>query len=158
MTERLNAQGYADGGYTYAYPRPGFSVEVVVLAGRGAEARVLLGKRGREPELGKWALLGGHVEAGESASVAVARELREEAHLEVRPEQLTQLHAFTDPERVDGNWVIGVAHLLQLERVVPTTPGDDVAELRWFALDKVPKLAFDHSEMFEYALRSLRFP
>ena len=48
-----------------------------------AENRVLLVQRGHEPALGQWSLPGGSVEAGESMSEALRREVREETGLEV---------------------------------------------------------------------------
>jgi len=33
--------------------------------------------------------------------------------------------------------------------------GDDAAEARWFPLDEIPQLAFDHGEMLQAALERL---
>ena len=33
--------------------------------------------------------------------------------------------------------------------------GDDAADARWFALDQVPPLAFDHDEVLQVALQRL---
>jgi 8-oxo-dGTP diphosphatase len=52
---------------------------------RDDAGRLLVVLRGREPAAGTWSLPGGRVEAGESDADAVAREVREETGLVVRP-------------------------------------------------------------------------
>ena len=47
--------------------------------------RILLIRRGHEPEAGRWSLPGGRIEAGESDEQALVREVREETGLEVAP-------------------------------------------------------------------------
>jgi 8-oxo-dGTP diphosphatase len=61
------------------YPqRPILAVSVAVFR----EGRVLLGRRAREPMLGRFSLPGGVVEVGETLVEAVARELDEEVGVE----------------------------------------------------------------------------
>ena len=50
--------------------------------------RLLLIQRGHEPEEGRWSLPGGRVRPGESDLAAVAREVREETGLHVKPGRL----------------------------------------------------------------------
>jgi 8-oxo-dGTP diphosphatase len=51
----------------------------------GASGRLLLVRRGKEPEAGRWTLPGGRIEPGESDSGALVREVREETGLTVEP-------------------------------------------------------------------------
>ena len=52
---------------------------------RDAAGRLLLIKRGHDPEAGRWSLPGGRVEPGESDAQALVREMREETGLIVQP-------------------------------------------------------------------------
>ncbi len=60
-------------------------VGAVIKDGSG---RLLLIKRGHEPGKGLWSIPGGRIEAGESDSVALVREVREETGLVVAPGRL----------------------------------------------------------------------
>jgi ADP-ribose pyrophosphatase YjhB (NUDIX family) len=61
------------------YPkRPILAVSVAVFR----EGRVLLGRRAREPMIGRFSLPGGVVELGETLHEAIARELTEEVGVE----------------------------------------------------------------------------
>ena len=84
------------GKYTYEYPRPAVTVDIVI-ATREESPRVLLIRRKNEPFAGCWALPGGFVEMDETLESAARRELHEETG--VKTKALVQLGTFGDPGR-----------------------------------------------------------
>lgn len=114
------------------YPHPELAVNVVVCW----EGKVVLIRRGIEPNKGTWALPGGFVTYGEEPKVAAVREVREETGLEVAIEGLVTATLVRDDPR---------ALLLvpvYLGRVVGGTlrAGDDAAEARAFDVRELPLL------------------
>jgi ADP-ribose pyrophosphatase YjhB (NUDIX family) len=123
-----------------SYLNPKATVGAIVLDDSG---RVLLGRRGVEPFLGFWDTLGGFVEPGESLEECVRRELREEAAIEVAVGRLVL--SVPDTYGPTGDATINTFYECRLLSGDPR-PGDDVAELRWFAPDELPaadELAFE---------------
>jgi 8-oxo-dGTP diphosphatase len=139
--------------YTYDYPRPMVTVDVVIVT-TGAKPRVLLIRRKNEPFAGRWAIPGGFIEMDESLEDAARRELREETG--VRATRLTQLHTFGDPDRDPRGRVISVVYLARVNgaRLKPKA-ADDAAEVGWHQLSRPPQLAFDHAQILALARRRL---
>lgn len=102
--------------------------------------KVVLIRRAFEPFKGKWAIPGGFVEEGESAEECCVREAREEIGLEVEIEKL--LGVFSNPER-DPRGTIGIAFLCRV--VGGELKGSEEGEAKWFPLEELPPLAFDHA-------------
>jgi 8-oxo-dGTP diphosphatase len=104
---------------------------------------VLLIQRGNDPFAGSWALPGGFVEAGERVLAAASRELFEETALE--GDALELLGVYDTPGRDPRGPTVSVVYLLRTADQPSVRGGDDAREARWFALDALPALAFDHA-------------
>jgi 8-oxo-dGTP pyrophosphatase MutT (NUDIX family) len=99
----------------------------------------------RRVDDGRWGLIGGALELGESFEGAARRELFEESGLAV--EALHQLDVYSGPEfqltypNGDQACVVGVTFLA--ERVFNTAVADGVEgfELGWFSPDQLPALS-----------------
>jgi len=141
--------------YSYAYPHPAVTVDVVVFTADEGALEVLLIKRGEWPHTGKWALPGGFVEIDESLKRAAWRELREETS--VQAGYLEQLGAFGHPDRDPRERVITVAYiaLVPFDRL-RFEAGSDAADAKLFAIDELPELAFDHRKILRRAKERLR--
>ena len=125
--------------------RPSVAVDMVVLKGDS----VLLVRRGRAPYKGYYALPGGFVEYGERVEEAALRELREETGVEAK--LVEQFGVYSDPSRDPRGHTISVAFLLEYKGGKPRG-GDDAREARFFQLEKLPPLAFDHSTILKDGL------
>jgi len=143
------------GEYVYQWPRPMVTVDMVVFAVTAGGSKVLLIERRDEPYRGKWALPGGFVEMDEELQTAAARELAEETGLgEV---VLEQLHTFGTVGRDPRGRVITVVYWGIVEAgKMEVTAGDDAAQAKWFDMDKLPQLAFDHDEMIKMAAEKIK--
>lgn len=138
--------------YTYNHPRPAVTTDCVVFGFDGVHLNVLLVERGNDPFKGCWAFPGGFLNIDEDAPDGALRELKEETGLHM--EHIEQLGAFTAPARDPRSRVISIA-FFALVRVTDVQAGDDAASARWFSIDKLPQLAFDHALIFEKALQRL---
>jgi 8-oxo-dGTP diphosphatase len=139
--------------YTYDYPRPAVTVDIVIVTG-GKKPRVLLIRRKHEPFAGTWAIPGGFVEMDESLEAAARRELLEETGVEAA--HLEQLHTFGDPGRDPRGRTISIVYvaLVDASRLKPQA-ADDAAEVGWHDLRRLPPLAFDHDKILACALRRI---
>ncbi len=137
------------------YPKPSVTVDVVIITLRGEELQVLLIKRDLAPHKGKWAIPGGFVHIDESLESAARRELNEETG--VADVYLEQLYTFGDPGRDPRGRVISVAYIALVPAPLAVEAGSDAREARWWPLNKLPALAFDHDKILQLALTRLRY-
>jgi 8-oxo-dGTP diphosphatase len=139
-----------------AFERPSVTADIALFTVRERALRVLLIRRKEWPFAGQWALPGGFVRPGESLEDAARRELSEETG--VSEVLLEQLRAFSDPNRDPRTWVITVAYTALVASDALTLRADtDAAEAGWFAVHTLPHpLAFDHAQILDYAIASLR--
>ncbi|MCA3015356.1 MAG: NUDIX hydrolase [Myxococcaceae bacterium] len=149
------------------YPRPSVAVDLVILTIIDAQLRVLLVKRREHPFKGQWALPGGFVRVGETATEqgedldeAARRELREETGLDPQRVFLEQLYTFGKAGRDPRMRVISVAYyaLVRPDLAPFVKAGGDVSDVEWFDVAQLPRLelAFDHHDVVDMALARIR--
>jgi 8-oxo-dGTP diphosphatase len=139
--------------YTYQYPRPSVTVDACVFGVDSGALKLLLIRRAAAPFKGEWALPGGFVQMGESLDDAARRELQEETG--VTPSYMEQLYTFGEPKRDPRGRVISIAYLA-LVKLTEAVAASDADDARWFAVDELPDLAFDHGDIIRMAKRRLR--
>lgn len=131
----------------FACSYPGVSILLI------KDGKVLIAKRAREPKKDMWDSIGGFLKEGESPYQAAARETKEETGLEIKLGDL--LGIYTDSYTYEGI----VYETLNLYFLAEVKGGklrakDDVSELVWFPIEKLPeKVGF---KSFKEALKDLR--
>ena len=141
------------GAYTYEYPRPALTADCVVFCKDSDGLSVLLIERANEPFKGCWAFPGGFMDMDENAEECARRELKEETGLEVRA--MRQLGAFTDVNRDPRGRTVSIAYYAVIEKT-EVKGSDDAAQARWFPIDSIPSLAFDHEKILAMALEKIK--
>jgi 8-oxo-dGTP diphosphatase len=101
-----------------------------------AGERILLIRRGHEPEAGRWSLPGGRVEPGETDHQALVREVREETGLEVVPGPL----AGAVDRPAPGGRVLVIRDYVATVTGGMLAAGDDAADARWFSMRELDGL------------------
>lgn len=136
------------------YERPSVALDVLLFTIQENNLEVLLVRRKEEPFKDSWALPGGFVRMDESLEAGAARELREETGL--KDIYLEQLYTFGSPNRDPRTRVISVTYLaLAAKNEWPIRAASDASEARFWPVKDLPKLAFDHQEIFKYGLDRL---
>ena len=129
--------------YTYKYPRPMLTADCVVTNHRG---EVLLIRRGNDPFKDCWALPGGFMEMDETIEHCAVRELEEETSLKVKESELRLIGIFSEPGRDPRGRTVTAAYAVSVD-TADATAGDDAAAVRWWPLEALPPLAFDHDKI-----------
>ena len=128
------------------YKIPSITVDGILLE----DDCILLVQRKNEPFKGKWALPGGFVEYAEKTEDAVVREMFEETGLKTEISELAGV--YSDPARDPRGHTITVVYTLK--RCGGTLKsGDDAADVKFFKLDKLPGLSFDHNLIINDAIQ-----
>jgi 8-oxo-dGTP diphosphatase len=138
--------------YSYEYPRPMVTADVVLFSRQLHDVFVLLIERLNPPYAGCWALPGGFVDQDEDIDHAATRELKEETSIDGI--ELEQLHAFGKPGRDPRGHCVTVAYLGFTDHTKTNAQaGDDAKNLQWFPISELPALAFDHQQIIEMAIK-----
>jgi 8-oxo-dGTP diphosphatase len=135
---------------------PAISVDLVVLTIADDELRALLVKRRNEPFADAWSLPGGRILQHESLEDAARRVLTEKTG--ISDIYLEQLYTFGEPQRDPRERIITVTYyaLVPLDAVTVLHAGLAEQSIGWFPVRPPMELAFDHTQIVDYALDRLR--
>jgi 8-oxo-dGTP diphosphatase len=124
----------------------------VVLQVRDGQLKVLTWQRAQEPAAGRWALPGGYLRPGESLEQSISRQLAEKVSVSALA-HLEQLGTWSNPQRYPGEWQLATAYLgLIPADSDPYLPKDT----RWQAVSRLPRMAFDHSQLIRAGAERLQ--
>lgn len=131
------------------------AVDCIIFGFDGQHIKLLLIKRGFQPEMKRWSLMGGFVQQNESLEKAATRVLKTLTGLDGI--YLEQLHAFSNPRRDPIERTISVAFfaLIDIHEYEDQLSHEYRAE--WFNINEIPDLIFDHNEMVKMAREQLKF-
>jgi 8-oxo-dGTP diphosphatase len=115
------------------YADPKVAVGVAVFR----DDRLLLVRRVMEPGRGRWTVPGGFLDIGEDPRMAAAREVAEEAAVEVEVGDVLDVFA-NSPEEGSTVFVLFAGRWVRGEPAA----GDDADEAAFFGRDELPPLAF----------------
>ena len=142
-----------------ARPQVGTSVVVFTLrptTGSHPDLAVLLVRRDRAADRGRWALPGGWVHEGSSLTESARWQLLDKTGLQ--PDYLEQLYTFGRPDRDPREHRIAVTYYALVrwgDHQLRAGPG--TSQVDWFHVNDIPTpLAFDNEEIIAYGLRRLR--
>ena len=113
------------------------------------KVKILLVQRRNDPFKDSWALPGGFLEEEEPLEEGAKRELQEETGLQVF--EVHQLSAFGTPGRDPRGRTISIVFWAEVYSEEKVKGSDDAKDAKWFDLEKLPALAFDHKQIIELA-------
>lgn len=133
-----------------------FSTDCVIFGFEAGELKVLLIERNEDPFQGWYALPGNIVGLHESVDDAAARILYELTGL--RDIHMRQFHTFGEVKRHPQGRVVTIGYFALIrvsqKEVAPLT--DYARKAFWHPVNDLPKLAFDHTEIFQRAFKKIR--
>lgn len=137
------------------YEQLGITVDLAIFTVNKNKLKVMLVKRAEQPFLAEWSLPGGFLKKGESLDDAAQRVLNEKVG--VKNVYMEQLYTFGDPKRDPRTRVITIAYIALIPWENLDQPeSKKVTDLTWFSVDAPAKLAFDHKNILNYAVKRLR--
>jgi ADP-ribose pyrophosphatase YjhB (NUDIX family) len=130
------------------------AVDCIIFGFDGTQLKALLIKRGFEPEQGKWSLMGGFVGKDEDAEQAATRILYQLTGM--KNIYMEQLHTFSEVDRDSAGRVVSIAYFALINIANYSEQVQLEHEAKWFPLNKIPTLIFDHKKMVAKAKQLLR--
>lgn len=131
------------------------AVDCIIFGFDGTDYKLLLIQRGFAPEREKWSLMGGFIQAEESADEAAERILQQLTGL--HDVYMEQIQAFSLPDRDPIERVIALPYVALIDIEKYQAQINDDFHARWYSMKELPNLIFDHKEMVELALNKLRY-
>jgi len=131
------------------------ALDSIIFGFDGEQLKLLLVKRGVETNTTTWSLMGGWLQPDEDLDRAASRILFDLTGL--NNIYLEQLYTFGAPDRDVVDRTVSVAYFALINVVDYADRISDTFEARWFSLDDLPPLLFDHGDMIAMAIEKLRY-
>ncbi|PXY40324.1 NUDIX hydrolase [Flavobacterium cheongpyeongense] len=131
------------------------TIDCVIFGFDKGSLEVLLIQHGEGISKGKWGLPGGWINKRESIDAAAHRLLNELTSLDHI--YLEQLKAFGNPDRFPLRRVITIGYYALIKREdYNIQAGFTASDAKWYKINEIPDLIYDHNEILSYSLQHLR--
>lgn len=140
--------------FTTKYQPPTLTVDAVIFQLNQKKLEVLLIKRSKEPFKGAWALPGGYNAQGETTADALAAIVKRKAGVDTAKDlgYIEQLYTFDTVARDPRGHAVSVTYMGCGLNIVPKEGSEQTA---FFAVDSLPEIAYDHTNIITYARERL---
>ncbi len=130
------------------------ALDSIIFGFDGEELKLLMVKRGIEPDKDVWSLMGGWLQPYESLNEAAARILFELTGL--KNIYLEQLSTFGDPKRDPVERTVSVTYKALIKVSDYDLAFSEKYQAKWFSLKNLPELLFDHGDIIRHSIDRLR--
>jgi len=135
---------------------PTLTVDAVVFRLQDNDLEVLLVKRAKDPFKGEFALPGSYCSAGETSTESFERTLKVKAGCDPKQLKLVeQLYTFDTVARDPRGHAISITYM-GLGKDIALQKKNATEDPDFYSLNNLPKLAFDHEIIINYAHERLR--
>lgn len=135
---------------------PAVTIDIVIFTIEDGEIKVLLIKRNKPPFAESWALPGGFLLKNETTKDGAFRTLKEKTGVD--NVYIEQLYTFDSLSRDPRGHILTVAYFALVSRPnIIFGSGKDLQTPALVSVKKMPKLAFDHKKIVDYALERLQY-
>ncbi len=130
------------------------AVDCIIFGFDEEGLKILLVKRGFEPEKGKWSLVGGFLQKLDTLEAAATRILY--IYTGLNDIYMEQVATFSDVDRDPFQRTISTAYYALINIKEHSKNLVKQFSAKWFSVANAPKLIFDHDHMVQHALNRLR--
>lgn len=135
---------------------PAVTIDIVIFTIEDGELKVMLIKRNKPPFAENWALPGGFLLKNEATKDGALRTLKEKTG--VGNVYIEQLYTFDSLSRDPRGHILTVAYFALVSRPkIIFGSGKDLQTPALVSVNRLPKLAFDHKKIINYALERLQY-
>ncbi|OOV16952.1 NUDIX domain-containing protein [Flavobacterium sp. LM4] len=131
------------------------TIDCVIFGFDKGSLEILLIQHAEGISKGRWGLPGGWINKKESTDNAAHRLLNELTALDHI--YLEQLKAFGNPDRFPLRRVITIGYYALIKREdYNIQAGFTASDAKWYKINEIPDLIYDHNEILTYSLKHLR--
>ncbi|WP_445731442.1 NUDIX hydrolase [Mariniflexile sp.] len=130
------------------------AVDCIIFGFNDNRLELLLIHRGFEPEIGKWSLIGEFIGNDEDLDDAANRVLYDLSGLQNI--YMEQVKTFGKANRDSSGRVVSTTYSAMILKSEYNEEQVSKYNAKWFPIDELPELVFDHKDMVDSAIKRLR--